>query len=285
MLNSKSYRNIAKSVEVDIKKVEDELSLSVCGSSPVYSGLEHFLLSPSKRIRTVLTSLYLKMNGFDITPKHISLMAVVEIIHNASLIHDDVIDNDLIRRSEKNINAIFGNKMAVISGDYLLSIVMGKLCQIKVPELFNIFAGTIKNMCEGEIFQYTNLYKIPAIDEYIEKSYQKTGVLFAAGLTAAVYLSTGQKNKQADDFGSKFGIAFQIRDDINNVLNGAKDVKEGIYNAPVIYSGDKNNPLKGIEKTKVLLNNYTGGLLKDIFAFEDNVYKAKIAELLDLLNG
>ena len=201
------------------------------------------------------------------------------------MIHDDVIDNDLIRRNEQSLNAKYNNKMAVISGDYMLGIVMKKLTDLRKIELFEIFSKTINHMCEGEIIQYVNLNLIPSMDEYIEKTYKKTGALFESALVAANFAVSGEIDFNAAEFGKNFGIAFQINDDLKNVLDGAKDVKDGIYNAPVIFSGGKIVTEAGIEKTKILLNNYLENTHKYIENFENNVYKSKILELLELFNG
>ena len=208
---------------------------------------------------------------------------IVELIHNASLIHDDVIDEEKIRRSQKNINSKFGNKMAIISGDYLLSVVMEKLTRLGKLELFEIFSKTIKEMCEGEILQYSNLYKIPTLKDYLKKTYQKTGSLFEACLLGCVMLSTSQEVENAKEFSKNFGIAFQIRDDIENILKGGNDIKEGVYNAPIIFSGSIDNPVAGIEKSKVLLNNYLDIAQKCLCGMDESEYKSALKKLLELL--
>lgn len=285
MFNKESYSRIYEAVKGDIQKVEAQLFEAVPFENSFYKDLGGFLMSPSKRIRSVLTFLYLRANGFEIMPQHISLMCIVELIHNASLIHDDVIDRDEIRRSEKTLNKKFGNKMAIIGGDYLLSIVMKKLTALGNIELFAIFSSAIKNMCEGEILQNENLYKIPTLEDYIEKTYKKTGSLFEASVSSAMLISTGNRDDKCSRFGKNFGIAFQIRDDLNNIITGGKDIEQGIYNAPVIYSGDKNNPAAGIEKTMSLLNNYLYEAERDISELSDNLCNTELRKLLELIKN
>lgn len=285
MFNIESYNKIFNTVWGDIKEVEKLLQCAVSEDNSFCAELCSFLMSPSKRIRSVLIALYLRAAGEEIDSDVILIMYIVELIHNASLIHDDVIDDDSIRRDNKTMGAIFGSKMAVIAGDYLLSMVMKKLTAFGKAELFDIFSKTIQDMCEGEISQYTNSYKIPEIDEYISKTYQKTGSLFEAAVMAAVFAKTGVVDKQAGEFGKYFGIAFQIRDDLNNVLNSAKDIDRGIYNAPVIFSGSINISETGIEKTEYLLNNYLDKAGQCLARLENNVYKSTILELLELLHG
>ena len=283
MLDKCAYQEIFEVVKSDIKKIENRFLEILPKSCEIYSDLEKFLKSPSKRIRSVLALLYLRAIGVEVGENQLELLMIVELIHNASLIHDDVIDEEKIRRSQKNINSKFGNKMAIISGDYLLSLVMEKLTRLGKLELFEIFSKTIKEMCEGEILQYSNLYKIPTLEDYLKKTYQKTGSLFEACVLGCVMLSISQEVENAKEFSKNFGIAFQIRDDIENILNGGNDIKEGVYNAPIIFSGSIDNPVAGIEKSKVLLNNYLDIAQKCLCGMDESEYKSALKKLLELL--
>lgn len=286
MTFNESYKEILNTVKGDIDKVNAELNRSFSADTPIHEELQCFLNSPSKRIRSVLAFLYLRAYGIDVTGEQVELQSIVELIHNASLIHDDVIDEDLKRRGKNTVNCDFGNRMAIISGDYLLSVVMKKLTALKSFELFNIFAKTLENMCSGEIQQHISLNKIKSIDEYIEKSYLKTGSLFEASLTGAMRLAGENKIIRAVEFGRNFGIAFQIRDDLKNVLEtDSGDLKAGIYNAPVIFSGSAEVNLSGIEKTKDLLNNYLVKAEDCIADLAENEYKSALIELLELLKN
>ena len=283
MLDKCAYQEIFEVVKSDIKKIENRFLEILPKSCEIYSDLEQFLKSPSKRIRSVLALLYLRAIGVEVDENQLELLMIVELIHNASLIHDDVIDEEKIRRSQKNINSKFGNKMAIISGDYLLSVVMEKLTRLGKLELFEIFSKTIKEMCEGEILQYSNLYKIPTLEDYLKKTYQKTGSLFEACVLGCVMLSISQEVENAKEFSKNFGIAFQIRDDIENILKGGNDIKEGVYNAPIIFSGSIDNPVAGIEKSKVLLNNYLDIAQKCLCGMDESEYKSALKKLLELL--
>lgn len=283
MLDKYAYQEIFEVVKSDIKKIENRFLEILPKSCEIYSDLEQFLKLPSKRIRSVLALLYLRAIGVEVDENQLELLMIVELIHNASLIHDDVIDEEKIRRSQKNINSKFGNKMAIISGDYLLSLVMEKLTRLGKLELFEIFSKTIKEMCEGEILQYSNLYKIPTLEDYLKKTYQKTGSLFEACVLGCVMLSISQEVENAKEFSKNFGIAFQIRDDIENILKGGNDIKEGVYNAPIIFSGSIDNPVAGIEKSKVLLNNYLDIAQKCLCGMDESEYKSALKKLLELL--
>ena len=161
---------------------------------------------------------------------------------------------------------------------------MKKLCSFNSLELFNIFSRTLENMCSGEIQQHLNLYKIPTIEDYLEKSYLKTGSLFEASITGAMRLAGDTKIIRAVEFGRNFGISFQIRDDLLNVLQPeSKDLQSGVYNAPVIFSGSTDITSAGIEKTKDLLNNYLVKADECLSDLEENVYTSALENLLELL--
>lgn len=286
MAFEESYKAIADKVKYDIDNLNSKLNNLFLDDNIIFQNLQDFLNSPSKRIRSVLAFLYLRANKLEVSDEQIELQAVVELIHNASLIHDDVIDDDLKRRGQNTLNCNFGSRMAVISGDYLLSVVMKKLTNFNSIELFNIFAKTLENMCSGEIQQYILLGKIPSIEEYLDKSYLKTGALFEAGITAAMRIAGETKIIRAVEFGRNFGIAFQIRDDLKNVMaSESKDLINGIYNAPVIFSNSPDVNSLGIEKTKDLLNNYLVKAEDCLADLAENEYKEALFELLELLKN
>ncbi len=283
MTFTQSYNEIFNTVKDDIDRVNLALEESICANSQLLKDLQGFLNSKSKRIRSLLAFLYLRANGIEVTAEQIELQVIVELIHNASLVHDDVIDGDFERRGQKTLNNTYGNRMAIISGDYILSVVMKKLTALKSFDLFNLFSKTLDDMCNGEIVQFMNLNKITSIDENIKKSYLKTGTLFEASLSGAMILAENTQNLEAGRFGRKFGIAFQIRDDLANIIEkDAGDIKSGIFNTPVIFSQSKIVSASGIEKTKDLLNNYLVEAEECISDLAESKYKSALLKLLEL---
>ena len=113
------------------------------------------------------------------------------------------------------MNAVFNNRLAVISGDYILSVTLQKLTELNSIELVKIFSTVIDNMCSGEIDQHFSRFHITGLEQYIEKSYKKTGALFEASIKAALRLENLPPDNA--EFAKLFGIAFQIRDDLLNV--------------------------------------------------------------------
>lgn len=282
---NKQYQKICEVVKADLERVNKNLVFSPDLQPELDKELEGFLNAPSKRIRSLMTILYLRSSKMYLLPAHYELLAAVELIHNASLIHDDVIDESKIRRGRTTLNDKFDNQLAVISGDYLLGESLKKLVKIGSIPVIDIFADTVKSMCFGEVNQYFNKYKKTDIEKYVEKSSQKTGSLFESALKASIILAGNEVEEKAVEFASNFGLAFQIRDDLLNIIDldkskSASDVDEGIYNAPMILSDNLN---EGIEKTKDLLNNYVNCAKQCIDDLEESIYKKSLTELLELL--
>lgn len=282
---NKQYQKIYDVVRADMERVDNCLLLNPELQPELDSELENFLKAPSKRIRSLMTTLYLRASKMYLLPAHYELLASVELIHNASLIHDDVIDESKLRRGRKSLNAKFDNQLAVISGDYLLGEVLKKLVKIGSIPVIDVFADTVKSMCLGEVNQYFNKYKKTDIEKYVEKSSQKTASLFESALKASIMLAGNDVDDKSLEFASNFGLAFQIRDDLLNIKNSdttksASDLEEGIYNAPVILADNIND---GIEKTKDLLNNYVNCAKLCIDDLENSIYKKSLIELLELL--
>lgn len=244
--------------------------------------------------------LFLKALFGKINPKQYDVLLAVELIHNATLIHDDVIDKAEQRRNQDTLNVKFDNDLAVIAGDYLLSVAMEKVIDTNSVEVIKTCTSALKSTCMGEINQYFTRNQITSIEQYIEKSREKTALLFEISVLGGLLLSekSADENlkKIATDFAQNFGIAFQIRDDLMNVLNAQNDISAGIYTAPVIFAVEENKNIlksenileeiiktKGIEKTKILMDNYFTNSVSAIQSFKDNRYKKAILDLIELL--
>lgn len=282
--NSK-YNEIIDIINDDLNIVSQNILSSIALDGVLNTELLEFLKSPSKKIRPALGILYLKALNIELTFEHYELFAAIELIHSASLIHDDIIDASALRRGKETINCKFNNKLAVLAGDYVLSVALSKIAHLNKPEILSLFAKTFEEMCVGEIHQHYNLFKIPTLDEYLQKTIHKTANLFATTIEAGLALSQ-IKNSEAVDFGLNFGIAFQIRDDLLNIISCQKtdkpinsDIDCGIYNAPVIFSGGKENIMTGIEKTYILLNNYIDKSKKSLEQLNDSDYKIALKTL------
>lgn len=289
---NKQYNKIKNLASQELSLIEDKMASSIQVAEPLKSHIIQFLKAPSKRIRPLLPILYTKATGKDLTDKQLELLTIVELVHNASLIHDDIIDESELRRGQKTTCEEFDNKLAVIAGDYILSVAMEKIAKINSNEILQRFTYTLNRMCIGEINQNFNRFQIGTIDEYIEKSKNKTAYLFETALVCCAILSKEKLNlDEISKLGINIGIAFQIRDDITNLTKtdsskpANNDIAEGIYNAPVIYAQSPENYISGIEKTKTLLNNYIQEAIEQIKNLPENQYKTALKEFLELLNN
>lgn len=283
------YIKIKKLVAPELEIIEQKMVNPINIQEPLKTHVINFLKSPSKRIRPTLAILLSKAIEEELSNEQLELLSAIEIVHNASLIHDDIIDDCEIRRGHKTISAEFNNKLGVISGDYLLSIAMEKIGELNSIEILKEFSHNIKKMCIGEINQNFNRYKIGTIEEYIEKSKNKTGYLFETAIICNLLLSSKTSTDKFKNFGLNVGIAFQIRDDLLNILStdttkpSNNDIEEGIYNAPIIYSGDPKDLTSGIEKTRSLLNNYVQEAEQVLINLKDNQYTIALKKFLELL--
>ena len=201
------YKSISDVVKADIDKVDKNLIFEINLDKKLSADLESLVRGSSKRIRSLVTVLYLRASKQYLLPEHYELLSVVELVHNASLIHDDVIDEGKLRRGKKTLNDKFDNNLAVISGDYLLGVALKKLVKIGNPKILDIFADAIKTMCTGEVNQYFNKFKKPDIDSYIEKTTQKTSSLFEAALKSSMVLADAEYDDKTAEFITNFGIA------------------------------------------------------------------------------
>lgn len=298
------YKAIKNTVQEDLDLLESDISALFTNETPLDKDLTNFLTAPAKRLRPLLGFLFLRTIFKDINKKQRNIMLAVELIHNATLIHDDVIDKAEKRRKQETLNVKFDDNLAVVAGDLLLSVAMGKVIEVDSIEVIKTCTNALKKTCIGEINQYFSKFKITSIDEYIEKSKEKTALLFEIGILSGLILSEKETDESlrqtATDFAQNFGIAFQIRDDLINVLHSDSisnnDINSGIYTAPVIFAHEENKNIldeqnlfiklkatKGIEKTKDLMDDYFDKAILAIQGLDENIYKTTILELINIL--
>ena len=287
-----------------MKIIEEELSLfdkklSECflnKHTEISDDIKNFIFAKSKRLRPKLILLFAKAINDNITEEIYNLAICTELLHNSTLVHDDIVDNAQKRRGNLSLNQKLGNNLSVLAGDYLLSLSMIFLAKCKNIECLDIFANSIKKMCEGEINQHFTLGKIPKLDEYIEKSQNKTAELFKASLISTNLL-LGKETKTAENFATNFGIAFQIRDDLLNILEtdiskpALSDIHNKIFTAPVIFleKNIKNLSTEEIikelktekikQKTIELIKKYATLAIASLDDIKDNQYKEELITL------
>jgi geranylgeranyl pyrophosphate synthase len=212
--------------------------------------VQHSLSGGGKYLRPVITLLAGLATGnqpSDMMPKMTEVAAVAEMIHVATLLHDDVIDDSELRRGKKTVRAQWGNKISVLSGDYLLAQASLKLSRLGNTRLVSIFAYVLADLCDGEVEQLHTSYTLNTCwDSYYKKTMCKTASLFSAGCeSAGVVNELPEERIQAlKTYGRNYGIAFQIMDDLLDytateaemgkpVLD---DLRNGLMNAPILLA-------------------------------------------------
>ena len=197
-----------------------EEQLSCCSGRPeLHRFLESFNSTGGKMLRPGLLLLSGGSVG-KLTDRHIQVAAIVEMIHNATLLHDDVIDNGLQRRGESTVNNLYGNESAVLLGDFLLSKVF-RMCADLQPEIIGIIAYAAAQTCEGELRQTIQKHDWQLSEaEYIDIITEKSAALFRSSCELGGLLSGADKTETGSlrEFGLNVGIAFQITDDLLDIV-------------------------------------------------------------------
>ena len=265
--------NIKALVNEDLNKVEKFLQNFVQTDNEILQNVSIFINNKSKRIRSIFCLLYLKALNKEINNNIINLILATELIHNASLLHDDVIDESEYRRGHNTLFSIYGSKISILCGDYILSEAVKKLLSINNLRILNIFLDATKKMSTAEVNQYMNRNKSELTQEqYLNVANGKTASLFSACLKSAAILSDID-DKNADKIGELFGIIFQINNDLQP--DSLKNDKENGVNTIV--------NIIGIEKTLDLKDNYKKDLKKYLVNVPINKYKQGIEDLIELL--
>lgn len=239
-------------VKEDIEKVEQFLKDDIKTSVPLINEVILYLLSGGgKRLRPAFLALSAKLCGYNgelIAP----MSAVVEYIHSATLLHDDIIDGAKYRRNRETANSIYGNDIAVLCGDFLYSRSYITLTEYGAKDVQMILSSAALTMSEGEVIQLLKTGDINlTFEDYIQIITRKTAVLFSAACEIGGRISgvNEEKIKALKDFGYYLGLAFQMTDDIldymgNPDITGKKngtDLYEGKLTLPVLITIENAN--------------------------------------------
>ncbi len=283
--------------------------------------MNYIIRRKGKQMRPMFVFLSAKLTG-EVTESTYTAAALIELLHTATLIHDDVVDHSNKRRGFFSVNALWRSKIAVLAGDFLLS--KGLLLAVKHKEfeLLEIVSEAVKEMAEGELLQLEKSRKLDISEEtYFEIIYKKTATLIAS-CTAAGAASAGADKQTVEtlkQFGKYAGITFQIKDDLFDYqktnLTGkpsGNDIQEKKMTLPLIYalknakksekrhilklignSSEKNSTVdeilnfvkdkNGIKYTEQILNDYKNKSLKNLEKFPDSLSKKHISSLIEYI--
>ena len=248
-----SYSQLKNSVENKLMLVEEKIKSKLDSNVELVKKMtDYHLNTGGKRLRALLTLGSSKLCGYTKGTRDINLAACVELIHAATLMHDDVIDNGSIRRGKKTPNKIWGNHSSVLAGDYLLSRCFEMMVEDGNIEVLKLLSSTSSIIAQGEILQLQHKGEVDMLEEtYLKIISSKTAELFAAATKVGAILSEMKtKEKEALEFyGRNLGLTFQIADDTldyNSELklfgkNIGQDFYEGKITLPIILLFQKAN--------------------------------------------
>lgn len=258
----KPVEQIKQPIQQEMELFESKFREAMVTKVPLLNRITHYIVRrKGKQMRPMFVFLVAKMvSGGKFDDKTYRGASVIELIHTATLVHDDVVDDSNRRRGFFSINALWKNKIAVLVGDFLLS--KGLLLSIDNEDfdILKLISIAVREMSEGELLQIEKARKLDITEEiYFEIIRQKTATLIAAccGIGAASVGASEDEIQKMRTFGELIGIAFQIKDDLFDYTDAkigkptGIDIKEQKMTLPLIYALNKANS----EERKWLLNS------------------------------
>jgi len=239
---------VIKDLTVNDMKAVDQLIVNELSSDVILiNQMSHYIIgSGGKRLRPMLLLLAAKALG-EVKDNHLVLAAVIEFIHTATLLHDDVVDESDLRRGKESANAVWGNAASVLVGDYLYSSAFQMMVRTNNMRVMEILSTTTTAIAEGEVLQLLNCNNPDTTEEkYLEVIARKTAILFSAATRLAAVLSDADEKVEGAlaVYGQQLGVAFQLIDDALDYKsttedlgkNLGDDLAEGKPTLPLIYA-------------------------------------------------
>lgn len=243
---------ILSPIKSDLLAVNEVIRASLHSEVPLVNQVAgHIIQGGGKRLRPSTLLLVGGLFG-PVRKEHHELAAVIEFIHTATLLHDDVVDQSTKRRNHKTANTIFGNAASVLVGDFIYSRAFQMMVKINHMKVMEVLANTTNTIAEGEVLQLLNIHNASIEDEdYLKVLYYKTAKLFesAAELGAIIGGADDNDIKVLAQFGKHMGIAFQLIDDVLDLSgnpeeigkNLGDDLAEGKPTLPLLYAMKKGS--------------------------------------------
>lgn len=259
--------NVIKDLTTTEASAVDQLILNELSSDVILiNQIGHYIIgNGGKRLRPMLLLLAAKALG-EAQDNHLILAAVIEFIHTATLLHDDVVDESLLRRGNESANAVWGNAASVLVGDYLYSSAFEMMVRTNNMRVMEILSKTTTAIAEGEVLQLLNCNNPETSEaQYLEVISRKTAILFSAATRLAAVLSNADAETEESlaAYGQHLGIAFQLIDDALDYKatqeelgkNLGDDLAEGKPTLPLIYAIQQSEP----EAAGVVINAIKNG--------------------------
>jgi octaprenyl-diphosphate synthase len=245
------FKAIYSVVEDDFAAVNDFIHRHLDSNVPLVREVGNYIVdSGGKRLRPLVAILCARACGYT-GDKHINVAAIIEFLHTATLLHDDVVDESSLRRGRPTVNAVWGNSASVLVGDFLISRSFQLVVEVGDYRLMNILANSTNIISEGEVLQLINCRDPDTTEErYMQVIHHKTAKMFESAAETGSVIGVEddqlaqQRQKTYGDFGRHLGIAFQLIDDVLDYQgdvselgkNIGDDLAEGKPTLPLIYT-------------------------------------------------
>ena len=238
---------IRSAVKQDLKAIDEYMLHALDTNIPLIQAIgNHILQHGGKKLRPITLALSARALGYE-GNQHIILAVMIEFIHVATLLHDDVVDQSIMRRGRASANSIWGNSASVLVGDFFYSRSFEMLTEVNRIPVFEVMAQATRRISEGEIMQLVQLQAANTTEEeYLSTIDRKTATLFRAGAHIGSIISDQPEEiqQQIADYGRNLGIAFQLIDDYLDYAGDTKtigkkvgdDLSEGKLTLPLIYA-------------------------------------------------
>jgi octaprenyl-diphosphate synthase len=285
-------QKIQKLLQQEIKQLDETITNRLSSDVALINQISKYIInSGGKRIRPILLILTTKALNYQ-GQHHIVLAAVIELIHTATLLHDDVVDESALRRNKETANEVWGNAASVLVGDFLYSRAFEMMVEPQKMQVMDIMAKTTNIIAQGEVLQLLNTQNLDLTEaEYFTMIERKTACLFQASTNIGAILAKESEAKKLSNYGLYLGTAFQIVDDVLDYTSSdsaigktvGDDLREGKVTLPIIFALKKTSEENKLFLKEVLLSDeinktqikQTIHILKEVDAFETSIQSAK----------
>ena len=283
------YKTIQALVNTDMLAVDNLIQQRLQSDVVLVNQLSHYIInSGGKRLRPLLALLMARACGYQ-GDKHVDVATIVEFIHTATLLHDDVVDESDMRRGKDTANNVWGNQAAVLVGDFLYSRSFEMMVDVDEMRVMQIMATTTNIIAEGEVLQLLNVNDADTNEErYLEVIYSKTAKLFEAACQLGAVLSglPADEERKVAQYGIHLGTAFQLVDDILDYSADAEqmgknvgdDLAEGKPTLPLIRALAVSEEQGGNENAALIRKAIKEGGLEHIEEIMQIINKTKALE-------
>lgn len=246
-MKTMTVKEIAAKYKNELVAVEQEMHNSLANNVPsILSIAMHLVGSGGKRIRPLLVILSAKLARYNGQHEDIILANIIETIHTASLLHDDIVDNAIVRRGKPSANAVWGNQLVILVGDYLYSNALRLAVGLNRLKIIEILSRAISSMTQGELLQLQKAGDVAITEaDYLEIIKGKTAMLMSAACAVGGIICniSDEKERALSNFGLKVGLTFQLVDDVLDFRadeeklgkNLGNDLREGKITYPLIH--------------------------------------------------